>query len=92
MTKKHKITIALGDFNAKIGEGKQRDIVGDYGLGTRNDRGDKHATFCSEKQLVVTNTFYKLPKRRLYTWRSPTDKCEKIIRNQIDFICINKRH
>ena len=32
--------IVMGDFNAKIGEGRQNQTVGLHGLGTRNERGD----------------------------------------------------
>jgi hypothetical protein len=28
----------MGDLNAKVGKGRYKDIVGEYGLGTRNDR------------------------------------------------------
>ena len=37
--------------------------------------------------MMIANTYFQHPKRRLYTWRSPGD----IYRNQIDFILINKR-
>lgn len=80
-TKKHDLNIIMGDFNAKIGEGEQEDIIGKYGLGIRNERGDMLASFCVEKQLVITNTIFKLPKRRLYTWKSPADTPERVVRN-----------
>ncbi|XP_022184225.1 uncharacterized protein LOC111043552 [Nilaparvata lugens] len=81
----------MGDFNSKVGEGKTSDAVGPFGLGERNKRGDSLELFASTHDLVVTNTWFKQPKRRLYTWKSPSDKPEKVIRNQIDFIMINKR-
>jgi len=34
------INLVMGDLNAKVGKGQYQDIVGPYGLGTRNDRGD----------------------------------------------------
>lgn len=91
-TKSRDITIVMGDFNAKVGEGRCETIVGPYGLGVRNERGDRLIEFCLEHNLVVTNTFFKLPKRRLYTWKSPADKDNKIVRNQIDYILINHRY
>ena len=33
------IVIVMGDFNAKIGKGKQGEVVGPHGLGERNERG-----------------------------------------------------
>lgn len=92
-TKNNEVNIILGDFNAKIGSGRVLDIVGEYGLGNRNERGDRLVQFCQEENMMVTNTWFKLPPRRLYTWVSPQDnpKNNKIVRNQIDFILINKR-
>jgi len=50
--------IVLGDFNAKIGEGKQDLLVGPHGLGDRNERGDVLMEWCEEKELIVTNTLF----------------------------------
>lgn len=30
----------MNDFNAKVGNGKEGNVVGEYGLEERNDRGD----------------------------------------------------
>ena len=63
----------MGDLNAKIDKGKCEDLIGEYGLGERNERGKRLVEFIQEKEMVVTNTLYKLPPRRLYTWKSPQD-------------------
>lgn len=89
--KGNEVTIIMGDFNAKVGNEPEDGIVGRYGLGTRNDRGDRLVQFCRENKMVVCNTFFQLPPRRLYTWRSPADSPEHIVRNQIDYITIQKR-
>lgn len=89
--KKHEINVIMGDFNAKVGKGRIENTVGGFGLGDRNERGERLIEFCQEKDLVIANTFYELPPRRLYTWTSPRSSKEKIIRNQIDFICVNRR-
>jgi hypothetical protein len=65
--------------------------AGAYGLGSRNERGTRLLQFCGENSMCVTNTFFKLPPRRLYTWKSPADTEEHLVRNQIDFILINKQ-
>lgn len=90
--KKHEINIVMGDFNAKVGQGKVEGYVGDYGLGERNDRGDRLVQFCQEKDFIVSNTMFQLPPRRLYTWKSPADKTDHIVRNQIDYVLISRRH
>jgi len=89
--KKNEMTVIMGDFNAKIGKGKVGESIGPFGLGERNERGDRLGVFAAEENLVILNTFFKLPPRRLYTWRSPMDKPEHIVRNQIDYILVNKR-
>lgn len=88
---KSDMTIVMGDWNAKIGKGERGNLVGAFGLGERNERGDRLYTFCLEHQFVITNTYFKLPPRRLYTWRSPRDQPNSIVRNQIDYILINRR-
>lgn len=87
-TKKGEIITVLGDLNAKIGEGADGNHVGAYGLGVRSERGDRLIQFCNEQNLTITNTFFKLHPRRLYTWTSPGHTKENIIRNQIDYIMI----
>ena len=69
------ILIVMGDKNAKIGKGKVADVVGDFGLGERNGRGDRLLQFCQENNLIIANTFYQHPNRYLYTWKSPGDRC-----------------
>ncbi|XP_029162270.1 craniofacial development protein 2-like [Nylanderia fulva] len=91
LTKKHDMNIIMGDFNSRIGKERYEDLVGPFGLGIRNERGERLVQFCQEEDMRVTNTWYQLPPRRLYTWRSPRDSPENISRNQIDFILINKR-
>ncbi|XP_027210521.1 craniofacial development protein 2-like [Penaeus vannamei] len=81
------ITIIQGDFNAKLGEGRYEDIVGPFGLGERNDRGQKLLERAHSKDYMIGNTWFTQHPRRLATWRSPGDK----YRNQLDFIMIKKR-
>lgn len=90
LTRKGEIVLIMGDFNAKVGSGAVPEVVGSYGLGDRNEAGDVLVSYCVSREMVISNTLFKLPKRRLYTWKSPKDTKENIIRNQIDYILINK--
>lgn len=87
LCKSQEIVFVMGDLNAKVGKGKEADVVGPHGLGNRNERGDMWVQWCIANGQVITNTFFKQHPRRLYTWQSPDGNT----RNQIDFITINKR-
>ena len=46
-------------------------VTGKFGLGIRNEAGQRLIEFCQENKLVIANTFFQQHKRRLYTWTSP---------------------
>ena len=56
-------------------------VTGNFGLGMRNEVGQRLIEFCQENALVIANIFQQ-HKRRLYTWTSPDGQH----RNQIDSI------
>jgi len=72
-TKPHDNVIIMGDFNAIVGEGRERREFRDFGLGKRNARGERVVEFCRENGLIITNTRFQNPKRRIYTWKMPGD-------------------
>ena len=80
-------TIIQGDFNAIVGKGTGDKNVGAYGLGQRNDRGNRLVGWVKEHDLIIGNTIFCQPSRRLWTWKSPGDRA----RNQIDYVMIKKR-
>ncbi|CAI9716197.1 Hypothetical predicted protein [Octopus vulgaris] len=81
------VVYILGDFNANNGEKAEADIVGKFGLGERNEVGDRLVQFCQEQNMRLTNTWFRQPRRRLYTWTSPSGQ----YRNQIDNILCQQR-
>ena len=85
--KAEEVNIVMGDLNAKVGRGRSGTVVGDFGLGSRNERGDKWVEWCESWEQVITNTWFNHHARHLYTWKSPGDRA----RNQIDYVTINKR-
>ena len=60
-----KYTIIMGDFNAKIGrrEAGEEFIMGKFGTGERNKRGERLLEFAAEQKLKVTNTYFKKAKK-----------------------------
>ena len=82
------ITLLMGDLNAKIGKvAKKSSNIGIYGIGTRNESGNRLEEFCQANDLVIRNKTFKLPPRRLYAWVSPGDR----MRNQIDYVMVKRR-
>lgn len=91
-TRGHEMTLIMGDFNAKVGSVAADGVTGRYGLGDRNERGSRLIGFCQDNQFTIMNTCFQLPKRRLCTWRSPSDGIDgSIIRNQIDYMLLGNR-
>jgi exonuclease III len=80
--------VIMGDWNAAVGEGAEGGYIGKYGLGKRNERGERLVEFCRQQELVVTNTCFQHEKRRRYTWKAPGD----IARYQLDYIMVRKRY
>jgi len=48
--------IILGDFNGKVGDMKEEDIVGPFGLGQRNENGQNLVDCCRKHSLMIANT------------------------------------
>ena len=46
-------------------------VTGKFGLGIRNEAGQRLIEFWQQNALVIANTLFKQHKRRLYTWTSP---------------------
>ena len=71
LTPKTDVLFIIGDWNAKVGSQKTPGVTGKFGLGMRNEAGQRPIEFCQENALVIANTFFQQQKRRLYTWTSP---------------------
>ena len=85
-TFKDKIIIA-GDFNAKVGSQCVRNTTGKFGLGERNENGERLIEFCKKLEMNITNTFFEQKEGSRHTWISPDGKT----RNQIDYVLVNNR-
>ena len=77
----------IGDWNAKVGSQETPGVTGKFGLGIRNDAGQRLIELCQENALVIANSLFQQHKRRLYTWTSPDGQHQ----NQIDYILCRQR-
>ena len=80
-TSKKDVLFIIGDWNAKVGSQKTPGVTSKFGLGIRNEAGQRLIEFCQENALVIGNTLFQQHKRRLYTWTSPDGQHQ----NQIDY-------
>ena len=71
LTPKKDVLFIIGDWNAKVGSQETPGETGKFGLGMRNEAGQRLTEFCRENALVIANTLFQQHKRRLYTWTSP---------------------
>ena len=71
LTPKKDVLFIIGDWNAKVGSQETPGVTGIFGLGGRNEAGQRLIQFCQENTLVIANTLFQQPKRRLFTWTSP---------------------
>jgi len=49
----------MGDFNAKVGMETMEDVVGKFGIGNRNERGDRLIEFCQINNLTISNAWFQ---------------------------------
>ncbi|KAG1683135.1 hypothetical protein GQR58_010144 [Nymphon striatum] len=80
--------IIMGDFNAKVGAGKEQQIIGPYGIGIRNENGEKLVDFCKQQKLIATNTWFEQKESSRHTWISPDGNTK----NQLDYILLSERY
>ena len=62
--------LVLGDFNVRVGSDFQtwRSVIGPHGMGDCNSNGVRLLDFCSNNQLLVTNTSFKHKSIHKTTW------------------------
>ena len=48
-----------GDWNAKVGSQETPGVTGKFGLGVRNEAGQRLIELCQENALVIANTLFQ---------------------------------
>ena len=74
LTPKKDVIFIIGDWNAKEGSQEIPGVTGKFGLGVKNEAGQRITEFCQENALVIANTLFQQHKRRLYTWTLPNSQ------------------
>ena len=71
LTPQKDVLFIIGDWNAKVRSQETPGVTGKFGLGMRNEAGQRLIEFGQANALVIANTLFQQHKRRLYTWTSP---------------------
>ena len=87
LTPKKHVHFSIWDWNAKVGSQETPGVTGKFGLGMRNEAGQRLIEFCQENALVIANSLFQQHKRRFYTWASSDGQYQ----NHIVYILISQR-
>ena len=86
-TPKKDVLFIIGDWNTKVRSQETPGVTGKFGLGIRNEAGQRLIEFCQENALVIANTLFQQHRRRLYTWTAPDGQHQ----SQTDYILCSQR-
>ena len=59
LTPQKDVLFIIGDWNAKVGSQETPGVTGKFGLGVRNEAGQRLIEFCQENALVIANTLFQ---------------------------------
>ena len=68
------VLFIIGDWNAKVGSQEIPGVTGTFGLGIRNEAGQRLIEFCQEIALVITpssTTQEKTLRMDITRWSTP---------------------
>ena len=71
LTSKKVVLFIIGYWNVKVRSQETTGVTGKFGLGIRNEAGQRLTEFFQENTLVIENTLFQQHKRSLYTWTLP---------------------
>ena len=59
LTPKKDVLFIIGNWSAKVGSQETPVVTGKFGLGVRNEAGQRLIEFCQENALVIANTLFQ---------------------------------
>ena len=59
LTPQKDVLFIIGDWNAKVGSQETPGVTGKFGLGMRNEAGQRLIEFCQENALITANTLFQ---------------------------------
>ena len=67
LTRRKDVLFIIGDWNVKIESQEIPGVTGKFGLGVKNEAGQRLTEFCQVNALVIANTLSQQHKKRCYT-------------------------
>ena len=58
LTPQKNVLFIIGNCNANVGSQETLGVTGKFGLGIRNEAGQRLTEFCQENALVIANTLF----------------------------------
>ena len=76
LTPKKDVVFIIGDWNAKVGSQETPGVTGKFGLGIRNEAGQRIIESCQENALVIANTLFQQTQEKtlhmnITRWSTP---------------------
>ena len=72
---KKDVLFIIGDYNANVESQETPGVTGKFGLGIRNEAGQRLIEFCQENSLVIENTLFQQHNKTLHMditrWSTP---------------------
>ncbi|XP_071492318.1 uncharacterized protein [Diadema antillarum] len=82
----------MGDLNGHVGSRPVEGVIGNFGVGTRNEEGEMLIDFCVRNNLSVMNTYFKHQESHQYTWYRYNSRIGQYdLKTQIDFILSTRK-
>ena len=60
LTPRKDVLFIIGDWTAKTGSQETPGVTGKFGLGVKNEPGQRLIEFCQENKLVIATTLFQL--------------------------------
>jgi len=81
--------ILLGDFNARVGcdYGRWKGVLGMHGVGRMNNKGLLLLSKCTEFNLLITNSMFRMANKHKNTWMHPRSRQWHLI----DYVIVRQR-
>ena len=59
LTPKKDVLFIIEDWNTKVGSQETPGVTGKFGLGVKNEAGQRLKEFCQESSPIIANTLFK---------------------------------